>query len=167
MIYFCLLPFLAAAVVCDLYGRKIPNALITGGLIAGGAYQWSILGPPGLAAFFGGALLPLAVLGGLHYFRMIGAGDVKLLMMAGSFFGVKGSLKCVCCTFLACGVYALLALRRRGVLGRRLRYLAQYIEHYRQGGAWIPYIEPGGGEAFLYFSIPVLLGSLPVMGGLL
>lgn len=167
MLYVCLPPFLLAAVVCDLYERRIPNEIITGGLIMGGAYQWSTQGPSGMAAFLQGVFIPLLMLGALHYFRMIGAGDIKLLMMAGGFFGAHGSLMCMFCAFMAGGLYALPVLCRRGMLARRMRCLLRYISDYRGNGEWKPYIERGEDGAFLHFSIPVLLGSLPVMGGFL
>lgn len=166
MVWFYLLPFQTAAVICDLYGRKIPNALITGGFIAGCAYQWSANGPPGLAAFAGGVLTPLLLLSILHYFRMMGAGDVKLLMMTGGFLGAAGSLKCICLSFLTAGIISIAALAKHHILWKRLAYFKNYIETYLSGGKWAPYILPGEDEAYLYFSIPVLIGSLPVMGGI-
>lgn len=166
MVCLYLLPLQAAAVLCDLYDGRIPNELIAGGLIMGGAWQWSVSGLPGLAQFAGGALLPLVLLGMLHWFRMMGAGDIKLLMMSGGFLGVSGSLKCICCSFLAAGVWALAILAKQHVLQRRLSYLAGYLKNCRSGGKWSPYIERGEDAAYIHFSIPVLLGSLPVMGGI-
>lgn len=162
-----LLPFLAAAVLCDLYQRKIPNALIMAGLITGAAYQWSAKGPPGMFAYAGGVLLPLLIFGILHYFRMLGAGDIKLLMMSGGFFGAAGSLKCICLSFLAAGALSLAVLVKHRILRRRLNYFVQYIKKIRQGGKWTPYIQERENPAYLYFSIPVLIGSLPLMGGFL
>lgn len=162
-----LLPFQAAAVICDLYGRKIPNTLITAGLITAAAYQWSSKGPPGLWQFAGGALVPLLVLGILHYFRMLGAGDIKLLMMSGGFFGAAGSLKCIFLSFLVAGGYSLAVLIKHRILWRRLNYFVQYITNIRQERKWTPYINEDEDPAYLYFSIPVLIGSLPLTGGFL
>lgn len=162
-----LLPFQVAAVFCDLYQRKIPNTLITAGMITGAAYQWSAKGPPGLLAFAGGVLLPLLLLGILHYFRMLGAGDIKLLMMSGGFFGTAGSLKCICLSFLAAGALSLAVLVKHRILRRRLNYFVQYIINFRQGGKWTPYIQEREDPAYLHFSIPVLIGSLPLTGGFL
>ncbi len=162
-----LIPFQAAAVLCDIYQRKIPNTLITAGLITGAAYQWSAKGPPGILSFACGALLPLLILGILHYFRMLGAGDIKLLMMSGGFFGAAGSLKCICLSFLAAGALSLAVLVKHRILWRRLQYFVQYIINYRQSGKWTPYIREQEDPAYLYFSIPVLLGSLPLTGGFL
>lgn len=164
---FYLLPLQMAAIVCDLCERRIPNALIVSGLIVGGAYQWSAKGPPGLLDFAGGVLVPLLLLGVLHYFRMLGAGDIKLLMMAGGFFGPVGSIKCVCLSFLAAGVYSAAVVLRRGILRQRARYLLDYVHSCARGKAWTPYIVPGENSAYLYFSIPVLIGSAAVIGGIL
>lgn len=166
MVFFYLLPFQVAAVICDLYERKIPNALITSGLIMGGAYQWSSKGISGLAEFAGGVILPILLLGILHYFRMIGAGDIKLFMMTGGFLGLAGSLKCICYSFLAAGLYATAVIIKYRVLGQRLRYFLQYVKTYCREREWKPYIMPQEKGIYLYFSIPVFIGSLAVMGGI-
>ena len=66
------------AVFWDFYSGRIPNVLIGAGLLAALGWQWSANGPPGTGNFLAGALLPLLVLGVLHYFKMMGAGDLTV-----------------------------------------------------------------------------------------
>ena len=66
-----------AAVLCDLDKGKIPNGLILLALAAGFGWQVSMYGAAGLLHFLGGMMLPVLLLGGLFYFRMMGAGDIK------------------------------------------------------------------------------------------
>ena len=93
------------AVSWDFYSGRIPNVLIGAGLLAALGWQWSANGPPGTGNFLAGALLPLLVLGILHYFKMMGAGDLKYFMVVGGFFGPSLSLKCICYSFLIAAVF--------------------------------------------------------------
>lgn len=160
MIFYLLPPLLLAAVFSDLKNRKIPNALIVGGMITGSAYQWSANGPPGMADFCSGALMPLVLLGVLHYFRMLGAGDLKLLIMAGGFLGIAGSMACIVLSFLIAGVIAAGKLLRHRILGRRLRYFAEYLRNYHNSGKWVPYITGKEKEEGIHFSVAVLLAVM-------
>lgn len=154
-----------AAILCDLYERKIPNPLIVAGLILGAAWQWSAKGPPGIADFLAGAGAPLLALGMLHYFRMLGAGDIKLLMVSGGFLSFWGSLKCIGLSFLIAAVFSVAVLFKHRILMRRLNYFVQYLHSYRETKIWTPYINRAEDAAYLHFSIPVVLGSICVIGG--
>lgn len=165
LLYICLFVMEAAAVCFDLRTRKIPNPLTAGGLIAGAAYQWSAKGPPGLKSFAAGALLPLVLLGGLHYFHMLGAGDIKLLMAAGGFLGPGKCLNCILLSFLCAAAISVAVLVKHRILVRRLKYFCQYIQHYLQNGEWSPYIKKGEDEAYLHFSVPIFAGTILLLGG--
>lgn len=155
----------AAAVFCDLYERRIPNPLITAGMLLGVSWQWSTRGLPGLAEFLAGTVLPLLVLSPLHYFKMLGAGDIKLLMVAGGFLGPGAGLKCIALSFLlAAGISAGVILKHR-ILGQRLNYFVQFFRNYWQNKIWEPYIQPEEDAAYLHFSIPIVISSLCMIGG--
>lgn len=160
MIYYLLPPVLLAAVFFDLKNRKIPNALIGGGMIIGSAYQWSANGPPGLIQFCAGVMIPLVLLGVLHYFRMIGAGDIKLLMTAGGFLGISQSIACVLLSFVIAAVISVIKLLRYRILGKRLRYFIQYLENYCCSGKWKPYITGNEEKEGVCFSASVFVAAM-------
>lgn len=162
-----LIPILGLAVLCDLYQRKIPNTLIIAGLIVGGAYQWCLHGTVGLLTFVKGSLLPFLLLAPLHYFRMLGAGDIKLLMVTGGFLGAGQILKCMFFAFLAAAAISLCKLFRHPLLWRRFDYLAKYLGEHFQGRQWQPYILEEKNRAYLYFSIPVMISVLLMQGGII
>lgn len=95
-----LVGFLGAAAVIDLVARRIPNALILSGLVS--AMGWHLLGSDGAWSFdtlrpgatgvtgwlFGASVLLAAFLP-LYALGIMGAGDVKLLMLVGAIFGAR------------------------------------------------------------------------------
>lgn len=115
-----LVSFLAGAVVTDLRARIIPNALTAAGvlsglLIAGFSSQGvSLLGALGGFAVGLGCFLPLYIL------RAMGAGDVKLMAMAGTFLGPWAALEAALWVLIAGGLLALLFAAHRGVVRKTL-----------------------------------------------
>ena len=153
------------AVLWDFYTSRIPNLLIGAGLLAGMAWQWSANGPPGIGIFLGGSLIPILVLAPLHYFRMLGAGDLKYFMVTGGFLGLHRNLKCICISFLIAAVFSLAVVIKYRILTKRLCLLIHYIREYISTGIWRPYIAEKANLACLHMSLPIFLGSVLVTGG--
>jgi prepilin peptidase CpaA len=124
---FCILvlgALLACACRTDVFERRIPNALVLAGTVAGIAIN--IFSAPGHGLFdtlpgglgwrgaLGGFGVGLGVLMPLYAMRVMGAGDVKLMAMTGSFLGPTATLDAALMTFIAGGVLALgMALKHR------------------------------------------------------
>jgi prepilin peptidase CpaA len=126
-----LIALLLAAAVFDYRSFRIPNWLTAGGLVFGTA--WTIIVPPlpgagwwfpigGIATGFI-AVLPLYVL------RAAGAGDVKLMAMAGSFLGSHDTLYALLFSFVVGGVAAMAFAASHGLLGRLLDNTRQLLCH--------------------------------------
>ena len=119
---------MAAAVWHDVRARRIPNALVLPGALAGLALQ--ALLPPGAGLYslpFGalglllglaGMALGLAMLLPMYMLGTMGAGDVKLLAMAGAFLGPQQVLGAGLLSLLAGGVLGLAVAAQRGDLAR-------------------------------------------------
>ncbi|MCC8044035.1 MAG: A24 family peptidase [Clostridiales bacterium] len=148
------------AALCDLSSGKIPNALIAAGLGMGLTCQVALRGILGVIFFLGGMLLPALVLGILYYFRMIGAGDIKLLCVLGGFLGPAGAAGCMLRSLFAAGVLSLLIMWRRHILRKRIRYFWEFVVAYQESGRWRSYLEGVEEYAKFCFSVPVLIGIL-------
>lgn len=158
-----LLCLAGAAVLADLKTGRIPNGIIAAGLGCGMFYQIFENGPAGAVLYLGGAALPVLVFAGLYYFRMIGAGDIKLLCMAGGFFGPSGCFSCIVrAVFLGGAISLALMLLRRNA-GQRAAFFAEYVEEYSRERRWRPYAENAGEDAKFCFSVPVLFGIICVL----
>lgn len=156
-----------AAVLSDLDRRRIPNGLILAGLGMGFICRTVSDGLVGILLFLGGVLLPVLVFGPLYYFRMIGAGDIKLMSVVGAFMGPAGCFSCMLWSVLAGGVLSFgLVLWHRNLFSR-LFCLADYVKEYRRTGVWKPYLKQVDEDAKFCFSIPVLISVLGCIGGII
>ena len=76
----------AMAVWMDLREEAVDNSWVLFSIMAGFLLQLLEKGPKGMIIFLTGAAVPLILLGILFIFRMLGAGDVKILCALG---GIK------------------------------------------------------------------------------
>jgi prepilin peptidase CpaA len=106
-----LLVLLVLAAGFDIAQRRVPNALIIGGLVVAcslAAFSgWSGLGRMAL-----GSVAALVVLVPAYASGMIGAGDVKLISVVGGFLGLHHFLFALLCIFLAGGLVSAFYLWR-------------------------------------------------------
>ena len=97
---FFLIPIGLFAVFFDLRKGKIPNELIVIGLILGCCFQIRQAKAVGLLLFLGGACIPVVLGAGIYYFRMMGAGDMKLWAVVGGFLGPQRAVYCMIASLL-------------------------------------------------------------------
>ena len=160
-----LLCFAVAAVLFDLAAGRIPNGIIAAGLACGILYQILANGPAGVVLYLGGTALPILIFGVFYYFRMIGAGDIKLLCMAGGFFGPSGCFVCVKWSVFLGGLISLAIMLHRRNIEERIMFFAEYIGQYAKERKWRPYRSGTREDATFSFSVPILLGILCQIGG--
>lgn len=124
----------AAAVVCDVRTRRIPNVLTFGGALAAMLVLTALQGLPGLwhastGWLVGCALfLPFFLLGGM------GAGDVKFLAALGAWLGPGTILFVALYAALAGGVMAIVASLARGYFNRMFTNLWGLLMFWRIAG---------------------------------
>ena len=153
--------------VSDLRFGKIPNALIAAGLLCAslGSVMLPLTSGQGwmlivqnVLLTLSGTMLPVLMAWFLFRFRMIGAGDIKLLSMAGAFLGPCRAFRCVILSFLAGGVISAWLMFRRKNMFRRFSFLFCYLKECAQEGKMLPYLERTGPDGKFCFAVPVLAG---------
>jgi prepilin peptidase CpaA len=110
---------LFAAAWWDMRAHRIPNGIVACGMAFG--LGWHALAPAGtgLLPALAGLGLGLVLFLPLYRLRAMGAGDVKLMAMAGAFLGPADVLGAMLGTFVAGGVVGVgLVLWRRGLAGK-------------------------------------------------
>lgn len=103
------------ALYFDLRFQRIPNLLCTVTLLTGFTVQCYFFGRSGLLSAFIGAGLAFVLLFPAFAFRLLGAGDVKLMVAVGAFLDVKLLLWSICYAIIAGAITSIfLALYRLG-----------------------------------------------------
>lgn len=104
----CLVGTLLIASVADVVSHRIPNVLLAPALTI--AILISLLenGVGGLLTSLAGLGIGLLILMPLYLMRAMGAGDVKLLGVAGAFLGPLGALVAGLATLIVGGIYGIL-----------------------------------------------------------
>lgn len=117
-----LIALLAVAAVIDYRTYKIPNWLTVPGAALALAYAAAVPFSPKLGFLWalGGCALGLFMLLPLYMVKVMGAGDVKLMAMAGAFLGVSDTFYAILCTFIVGGIAALGYALLHGATGRML-----------------------------------------------
>lgn len=107
------LPILVLSVIMvlaaawDVAQRRIPNPLVASGLLLGLAFGLQQAGGMGLLHALAGATVALLALLGPFALRMMGGGDVKIMMVAGAFLGWSAGLQAILAGTALHGVLAL------------------------------------------------------------
>lgn len=115
----------AIALATDLVAGKIYNWLTLPALALGLVASFWLSGPAGLATAALGAGAGLALYGALFAVRVLGGGDVKLLMALGAFGGPKYAIEVALVSILLGGVMAFVWLAWKGkILG--------FLERFRR-----------------------------------
>ena len=151
------LSLLFLAVLWDVRTHRIPNGLIVTGLLFSFLREGMEAGVSGLLYAGAGMLVPCILLAPLYHFRMIGAGDIKPLSMAGAFALVLSILTILVLSFLLGGVYAAVLVLIRGNVHSRFFYLKTYLTDYVKTGRRQSYIGHSTPDGLFCFSIPVFL----------
>ncbi|MEP6604546.1 MAG: A24 family peptidase [Nitrosospira sp.] len=114
----------------DIHTRRIPNALVFSGALAGmglNALLPQEMGGLGIADSLAGIGVGLVLLLPFYLLRVMAAGDIKLMAMTGTFLGAGGTMDAVLCVLLAGGVLALGTAWHRGKLHRLLHNLKRLV----------------------------------------
>lgn len=162
------------AVITDLSATRIPNLFILIGLITGVFYRILWRGERNYLYILLGILIPFFVFFPLFVIKAMGAGDIKLFMMTGTFFTIGENVKCIVIAVLLGGIIAAVKVLIYKNLGERIRsmwtYLKAVYRHAVVGNTYeIPYMDSKDKEtvktAGIKFSLPILLAAIIVMGG--
>ena len=148
------------AAVSDLSRGRIPNAWIVLCLALAAVFRFFADGPRGVIPFITGAALPLLLFCPLFLFRMMGAGDIKLLAVIGSLTGPRAFLLLFLRAAAAGSALSLFVLFFRTGVRARFLYLARYAKAFLLTGEIRPYRTAGPHPENIAFSVPVLIAVL-------
>ena len=157
--------FSGVAVLMDLQTTRVDNGWILFSLLIGGFYRILCEGPFGLIPFFQGICFPFLVLIVLHYFRMLGSGDIKVFCVLGGLLGVRKIGYCIFWAFFFGGILSLFLLFIYGDFRRRFQYFFRYIQECMLTGEVKPYLQKGMRLENIHFTVPIYMSVLLYTGG--
>ena len=150
----------------DLKEKRISNLWILAGMAAGYIVRLYTEGLHSLPDAAGGMLLPVLLLGWMFIFRMLGAGDIKILSAAGICLGTRNTLGCIGWSFLIGACISLILLFTRCQIYERFKYLGDYIRAFIRTGSIKPYYQKGENRPENFaFTVPVFLAVLLTAAG--
>ena len=125
---------MTAGAVSDWKTGKIPNILVKTAVLAGFGYLIAMgrVAEAGTAAARG--TLILLCLFPFHLFRMIGAGDIKMMACMAVFLDREEWLQVMAAAFVLAGCWSAYMMWRRGMAGERIQYLLFYVQRFIRTG---------------------------------
>ena len=184
MTYLFLTPVLAAGTVTDLRFRKVPNgvigfgaaaglAILTAGRLSGdgGAAGVVFAGHAGLGiwqwlSMCGGYVLRLGLVCAIGFplflFRMMGAGDVKLMAVIAAWLGWHDGAVVVGYGFFIGAIWALFKMCLSGIFCQRISYFIAYFRRLFLTKEKTPYYlaKRDGDEVVIPFAVCLFSGFL-------
>lgn len=153
------------AVIMDIRSASIDNGWILFSMCVGLYLKIWKDGAQAIPVFCIGSLIPLAVLGILFYFRMLGPGDIKLFCVLGGCMGASSIIWCIVVSFLIGAMISLSILIFYGMFCQRIRYFYEYLQDYLHTGMRKPYYKQGMPLENIHFTVPVFLSVVLYAGG--
>lgn len=161
LIFFVLLP----ASISDLYHYKVPNAIILTGLFLSLLLRVLFGGVGEVFPWLMGGLLPFFLCIFLYLFGAVGASDVKLFSVVGSFYHWETAISIVFVSFCFGAVFSALQMIRMKNAKRRfsvfISYVFQIVITRRVISYHEVYVREDG--SMIPFSVCIALGTLAVI----
>ena len=157
--------------LADLRTDRIPNGFIFLGAVIGILGGWLCHVNPLQSVF--SMLLAFLLMYPLFMIGALGAGDVKVLMMIGSFMGTGELLTVVVSTFVIGSVFSLIKLLMEHNGRERICYFLSYVSEVARTGHWKIYGEHmiQDYESYrrnkIHFTVPILFGVVLKLGGVI
>lgn len=157
--------FSGIAMCMDFLIEKVVNGFITVILLTGFFWQIWENGIMGILIGGTGFLLPCIVLMPLFYFRMLGAGDIKLICSLGIFLGISNVFQLILCSLFLGGLLSFAFLISCGNFKERFFYFFNYVYEYSQTKVLCAYKKKGKQVENFHFTVPIFLSVMLYVGG--
>ena len=165
-----LLLLLLLSALADLKTDRIPNGFILLGVVIG--ITGSLLSDRNFPELLASVLPAFFLMYPLFRIGVLGAGDIKLLVMTASFLSIREFMSILAGAFVIGAVFSLGKLITEQNGRERFRYFFSYLCDVRQTGHWKIYGEDLKQDYHTYcknkihFSVSILFSVVCRMGGL-
>ena len=161
-----LLVISTGAMILDLHQMRIKNSWILFAFASGIIWKFIEYGLKGLGGYVIGAIVPLAVLGWMFIFKMLGAGDIKLFCVLGGIMGPRNILLCIWASFIVGAIISAAIFVSCGGFAERFQYFVLYIKEFLYTRTVKPYCKSKDEWQNIHFAVPVFMSVLLYVGGI-
>lgn len=150
----------------DIKSFKISNRIILSGILTGLIINFHEVGWYGIIQCFCGVVTPVILLFLLFLFKVLGAGDIKLFSVIGSFLGITFVLQSIVLSFFIAAILSVIHLIKYRQAFDRLQHLVNYFQTMYQRyktkpkGSMeiVPYydLKKDGYKGVIHYSIAIL-----------
>lgn len=157
------------AALADLKTDRIPNGFILLGIILG--LSGSLWADKDIWKSIGSMFLAFLLLYPIYKIGALGAGDVKLFILIGSFYTVKEFMVVLTGAFVIGGGFSLIKLIAEHNGRERMQYFFSYLREVMQTREWKLYGEDLVQDYQMYcrnkihFAVPILFSVVLKTGG--
>lgn len=170
---YLLILLLIAAVYTDFKYDKINNGIILTGIVLGLFLRIMENGLQGICCAGFVILISFSMLYPLYRIGGLGAGDVKLLIMTGSFVPADMLLHIILYSFIIGAILSIGKMISEDNFMERMRYLLSYLADVLRTGQWKLYGENLNLDSHRYksnkihFALPVCISVMLGLGGII
>ncbi len=148
------------AAVQDMVRGKISNRLILAGLLLALICRILQGGIRAVLPYLGNIIFPVIVLYLFYLSGILGAGDIKLFSVMGSFVTFKCLVHCMLMSFVAGALFAILHMLRSKTLRMRLISGFRYLTSQLQGNFHTYETAEGSAGNLMHFAPAIWLGLI-------
>lgn len=158
---------MAALADCTKY--LVYNWIIIAGWSEGLLFSIYYKGASGIIFWLSGVVVSVVIFFLLFRFKMMGAGDIKLLSVISGFMGIESAINSFIVAIIVGSILSVIKCIRYGYIIDRLSYFRQYIRELIILKRLKPYYvrERDGDITVIPFSAAIAVGYLVVDSGLL
>lgn len=146
----------------DIITGKVSNKIILTGIMTGILLNFIGNGKRGVVMAVTGMIVPVAVLLVLFLIKGLGAGDIKLFSVIGSFLGAKAALIFILLSLCIGAVLGLLKVIHNGYIFSCVRSVLYYVTDSLREQTLSPCIRTKSNT--IHFTIPILISYLVYIG---
>ncbi|MBD5521501.1 MAG: prepilin peptidase [Lachnospiraceae bacterium] len=156
----------------DVKYDRIYNGWITLGILLGLSLRIWKCGWHDMDSAVAAMLLAFCILYPIYRISALGAGDVKLFIMVGSFLSVNRLLHVMVVSFIIGAVFSLGKMISEANFMERMKYLSSYLRDVLRSGQWKLYGENLKDDFKKYksnkihFALPICLSVMLGLGGM-
>lgn len=159
-----LLVFVLLCAIWDWRTFRIPNGLILAGTAAAIPVRFLVDGSGCTADMAAGALVPLLVCFLLFRFSMLGAADIKMLMVIGIIAGGRSILTIMWYSLLIAAGFAMIRVWKYHLTFLRAGYLADFVRRMAAGEVDQAYISEKEireeSKWLMHLAVPIAAGCI-------